>query len=107
MELTLNIYKDGKEVEKTYKASEFDLMWGTIEDLISIIDIDKLNDEVAVGRAVLSVLPQVKPLLKQVFPGVTDSEIRMTKAKELIPIFVSVFTYAFSEISFLGNKSGN
>lgn len=108
MELTLNIYKINGEIEKTYKASEFDLMWGTIEDLVAVVDVDKLDDDVSIGRMILHVLPQIKPLLKQIFPGVTDSEIRMTKAKELIPIFVSAFKYAFSEINLLGDgNSGN
>ena len=102
MELTLNIY-DGGKVAKTYKANEFDLLWGTMEDLVNCID-----DNVEVGKMVLKVLPQIKPLLKQIFPGVTDSEIRCTKVKELVPIFVSAFKYAFSEIgSLVDGKQGN
>ena len=81
MELTLNIYDKNNEVKKTYKASEFDLMWGTIEDLVNCIDIDKIDDNVAIGKMILHVLPQLKPLLKQIFPGLTDSEIRCTKVK--------------------------
>ncbi len=106
MEMVLNIYDKTGNVKKTYKASEFDLMWGTIEDLVNCIDIDKIDDSVAVGKMILHVLPQLKPLLKQIFPGVTDSEIRNTKVKELIPIFMNAFTYAFSEINSLGNNSG-
>lgn len=102
----MNIYKNGK-IEKTYTASEFDLMWGTVEDLLSIIDVDKLDDAVAVGKAIIAVLPQVKPLLKQIFPGITDSEIRNTKTKELVSVFIKAFTYAISEISTLGDNSGN
>ncbi len=107
MELTLNIYEDGK-IAKTYKASEFDLMWGTMEDLVSCIDLDKVNDTTEVGKMVLNVLPQLKPLLKQIFPGVMDSEIRCTKVKELVPIFIKAFKYAFSEIGTLsGGNVGN
>ena len=107
MELTLNIYGKNNEVKKTYKASEFDLMWGTIEDLVNCIDIDKIDDNVAIGKMILHVLPQLKPLLKQIFPGLTDSEIRCTKVKELVPIFLNAFTYAFKEINTLGDNSGN
>lgn len=106
MEMKLNIYKNGK-IAKTYSASEFDLMWGTVEDLLSIVDVDKLDDAVAIGKAVIAVLPQVKPLLKQIFPGITDSEIRNTKTKELVSVFIKAFTYAISEIAALGNNSGN
>lgn len=107
MEMKLNIYKKDGEISKTYTASEFDLMWGTIEDLVNCIDIDKIDDSVAVGKMILHVLPQLKPLLKQIFHGLTDSEIRNTKVKELVPIFYNAFTYAFKEISSLGDKSGN
>lgn len=107
MELTLNIY-DGGKVAKTYKANEFDLLWGTMEDLVNCVDLDKADDNVEVGKMVLKVLPQIKPLLKQIFPGVTDSEIRCAKVKELVPIFVSAFKYAFSEIgSLVDGKQGN
>lgn len=107
MELSLNIYKNSKEIEKTYKASEFDLMWGTLEDLIAAINIDKLEDDAELTKMFFGVLPQIKPLLKEIFPGLTESEIRRTKAKELLPVFISSFKYAFSEIGRIENKSGN
>lgn len=107
MELKLNIYEKNGTVKKTYSASEFDLMWGTVEDLVNCIDIEKIDDQVAVGKMILHVLPELKPLLKQIFPGLSDSEIRQTKVKELVPIFYKAFAYAFKEISTLGDNSGN
>jgi hypothetical protein len=107
MDLKLNIYKNNNEIEKTYTATEFDLMWGTIEDLTNAVDLNKLDDNEAVGKMVLAVLPQVKPLLKQIFVGLTDDELKRTKVKELIPIFINAFEYAFSEINLLGGKQGN
>lgn len=107
MEMKLNVYEKNGEILKTYTASEFDLMWGTIEDLVNCIDIDRIDDNAAVGKMILHVLPQLKPLLKQIFPGLTDSEIRCTKVKELVPIFLNAFKYAFREISSLGDNSGN
>lgn len=103
MDLKLNIYRTNNEVEKTYTAAEYDLMWGTIEDLTSVIDLDKIDDETEVGKMIFKVLPQIKPILKQIFTGVTDDEIKRTKVKELIPIFIEVFKYAFSEISLLND----
>lgn len=39
MDMKLRIYdKTGKTLEKTYTATQFDLMWGTMEDL-SLIHI--------------------------------------------------------------------
>lgn len=96
MELKLNIYK-GKEIEKTYVCETYDVMFGTVEDLLSLIDLDKLNDNVEIAKLVLKAFPTLKPLLKDVFPGLTDDELKRAKVKELIPLFVNIFTFAFRE----------
>jgi hypothetical protein len=98
MELKLNVYK-GREVEKTYTATEYDLMFGTIEDLLDIIDLEKINDKEELAKIVLGVVKQVKPLLKDVFVGLTDAELKRTKVKELAPIVMDLCKYAMSEIS--------
>ena len=42
MDLKLNIYEKRKIV-KTYTAETYDLMFGTVEDLLNIIDIDNIQ----------------------------------------------------------------
>lgn len=107
MSMTLNIY-DKKEVVKTYTAETFDLSYGMIEDLVSIVDFDKLNDNLEIGKMVIKLLPQIKPLLCEIFDGLTDEEIRHTHVKEIIPVFVQAFKFAFNEISSLGaDNEGN
>ncbi len=113
MNLSLNIYK-GREVEKTYTTDTYDLEFGTLEDLISAVDVDKLDalsgsgNELELGKLILSLLPQIKPILKSIFYGITDEEIRRTHVKELIPVFVQAFKFAFSEINGLNaDGSGN
>ena len=89
MDMKLRIYdKTGKTLEKTYTATQFDLMWGTMEDLVQCVDLDKVDDKAAVGGMILKLLPQLKPLLMQIFEGVTEEEIRRTKVSELVPIFI-------------------
>lgn len=116
MELTLNIYKkeNSREVEKTYKADTIELMYGTVEDLICSIDFDKFanvssTNNFELGKMVISLLPQIRPILKDIFGGLTDDEIKRTKVKELIPVFVEAFKFALGEIEALdgGNNSGN
>lgn len=112
MKLSLNVYKDGK-IEKTYEADTVNLTYGTIEDLLAAIDLDKLSNadeanKFELGKMVFSLLPQIKPILKDVFAGITDEEIRRTRATELIPVFVGIFKYAFEEINSLsGDSEGN
>lgn len=106
-EMTLNIYaKDNKkEIEKTYRTNEFDLMFGTVEDILEVIDFDKLNDEKEVAKIVVSAMAQLKPFLKEVFPELTDDEIKRTKIKELVPLFVNIVTYTINEMRGLATKN--
>ena len=59
MKVKLNIYK-GKEIVKTYESDDFNLMTGTCEDIINMIDVDKLTsgklDEQALGIEVIKVV---------------------------------------------------
>ena len=83
MEIKLNIY-NGKNVVNTYTAEGYDLMMGTIEDFMDIIDIEKLNDTGAVAKMVMKGYAQIKPLMKDIFPGLTDEEFRGIKLTELV-----------------------
>ena len=52
MELRLNIYKveNGvKTIEKTYTANDYEIMFGTIEDIIDALELDKINGKLALA----------------------------------------------------------
>ncbi len=103
MELKLNIYNK-KQVEKTYTAETYDLMFGTVEDLIDVINLDKLQTgsdaEIVkvVGDVVAHGLDIIKPLLKEIFEGLTDDELRNTKVKEIAAVLVEVVKFSVAEI---------
>lgn len=103
-DLKLNIYK-GKNIEKTYVAEEIDIMFGTIEDLLDAIDFDNLSDEKEVVKVVIKTLNNLKPFLKQIFDGLTDDEIKRTKVKELVPLFVDIIKYTMDELNALMSKN--
>ncbi len=90
--IELKIYKaDNKnEVEKIHKVDSYDLMLGTIEDILGVVEVDKLNDKMAVANMVLKGYSQLKPFLKDVFPEVTDDELKRVKAKELVLVFMQI-----------------
>ena len=103
-DLRLNIY-NGKTIEKTYVAEEIDIMFGTVEDLLAVIDFDNLSDEKEVVKVVIKTLNNLKPFLKQIFDGLTDEEIKRTKVKELVPLFVDIVTYTMEELKALMSKN--
>ena len=108
MQLLLNIYDtETKKIAKQYTAETVDIMFGTIEDLIEIIDVDKLNDNMEWAKVIALAMKKLKPLLKEVFTGVTDEELKNTKVKELIPLFINILSYMMSEINGLGSGSKN
>ena len=105
MDLKLNIYeKNGKKIEKTYRAETADIMFGTIEDLIGILEEKDTNSVSDMMTVVKRALPELKDMLKYVFEGLTDDEIRRTKTNELVTAFVDIFRYAMQELGGLGGK---
>ena len=102
MELKLNIYNKNSDgqlvIEKTYEADTIDILFGTAEDLIGVLDGINLNDVDKLLNLVTKGFAQLKPLLKEIFNGLTDEELRRTRIKELIPLFIQIFKYLFKEI---------
>jgi hypothetical protein len=113
MELKLNIY-DGKKIEKTYVSDDFRLMTGTCEDIIKLIDVDKLtgknlgNDENAmleVLKIVVKAFSEFEPLMKQVFDGLTHDEYRRTDVREVASVVMSVLKYTFESLFTASEKN--
>ena len=54
-------------------------------------------------KAIPNSLPVFKELLKDVFDGITDEELRNIKVSEIITVMIDVIKFAFSELS-IGNE---
>ena len=112
--MKLNVYKK-KEIVKTYEVDTYDLMWGTIEDVAAAIDLDKLETgsdvEIIklVGKLIFTSMDTISNLLKDIFDGLTDEELRNTKTAEIAVVLIDVvkFTIAQLNIGFKGNKGKN
>lgn len=92
--MTLNIYKNQTEIEKTYEVEGYDIMLGTVEDCLGIMDDlgeDPSKDEIF--KVITKNRVMLFSLLKDIFPGLTDEELRHIKLKELVPFFLSLFAY--------------
>lgn len=97
MELKLNIYNE-EGIEKTYVTETYDIMFGTVEDLMDVIDIDKTDDDKEFVKMIYKGFKLLKPFLKDIFEGLTDDELKRVKVKEIIPVFVTVFQFAFEQL---------
>ena len=108
MQLVLNIYDpETKVIVKQYTVESIDILYGTFEDIIETIDENKLDDNMELAKVILVSLKKIKPLLKQVFVGLTDEELKNAKVKELIPLFINIIKGMMSEFKSLGDGSKN
>lgn len=103
--MKLNVYNKIGTVVKTYTADTYDLMFGTVEDIADAVKIDDLKTGTdaeimkLVAKFVLTSKDTVKELLKGIFPGITDEELRCTKVKEQALVLKQVISYTFLQLS--------
>lgn len=103
MELKLNIYEK-KQVVKTFTAETYDLLFGTVEDLIDLIDLDKLKtgSDVELLKIAMDVVMRglnvIKPLLKDVFDGLSDDDLRNAKTSEIASVLVEIVKFTIAQI---------
>ena len=102
--MKLNIYEK-KEVVKTYETDSYDLMFGVVEDVAEAVDLDSLKTGTdaeiikMVGNLVLKSMDTVRNLLKDVFDGITDDEIKKTKVKEIATVLVDIVKFTILQLN--------
>lgn len=92
--MKLNVYKNQTDIEKTYEIDNYDIMYGTVEDVLSVFDdIEDYSDNTQIFKIIQKNRHKLNDLLKDIFPDLTDDELRRIKLKELIPVFMELFKY--------------
>ena len=109
MELKLNIYEKRKVI-KTYTTETYDIMFGTVEDLINVIDLDSFTKDddddfiKAIGKIIVNSMDIIKPLLKDIFEGLTDEELRKTKISEIVKNVIEIVKFSIAQMGKGGNE---
>lgn len=96
--MKLNVYKNQKEIEKTYEVDTYDIMYGTVEDIFEVIENgmdDVMDDENKLLMMIVENRSKLEDLLLDIFSeeGLTKEELRKVKVKEMIPLFIELFAY--------------
>lgn len=92
--MKLNIYKNQKEIEKTYNVDAYDLMYGTVEDIFEVMDgLDEKASDADILKVIQKNRSKLTSLIKDIFPEITDDELKRIKLKELVPFFIDLFVY--------------
>ena len=98
--MKLNIYKNQNEIEKTYEVDAYDIMYGTVEDILGVLDelgAKPSNDEIF--KAITANRDKLNNLILDIFPEMDSSELRKIKLKEMIPFFLELFRYVKDSFS--------
>lgn len=107
--MKLDIY-DHKTVVKTYETDAYEIMFGTVEDLIDAAKLDTIEHGsdaeivIAATNLVTTSMGTVKELLKDIFEGLTDEEIKHTRVSDIVNVIVEVIMYAVGQISIFGGS---
>lgn len=112
MELKLNIYK-GKDIEKTYITDDFRVTTGVCEDIMNVIDLEEfMKLDGATEEEALKFLPSMiglskhfNPIMKQVFPELTDDEYKRTDLSEVSSIAWEIVMYTITQLFNVASKN--
>lgn len=108
--MALTVYEAGDPV-KTYEADETALDVGVCMDVLRLVRADVLlgGGEEAEGeivRQVVAALFEFTPIVKRVFPGITDEEYRRCLPRDVGAVMLGIVTFAMTELMQVGGSAG-
>lgn len=101
--MKLNIYNK-KKVVKTYTAEAYDIEFRLIEDVTEAVNLDRLktgSDAEIAALAfgfVMKSTETAKELMKDIFEGLTDEELRHATIIEMGAVVADLVRYTIKEI---------
>lgn len=102
--MKLNIYEK-KKIKKTYEADKYDLLFGTLEDVANAVNLDEMKTGTdtellkLIGGLVFRSMGTVKELLKDIFEGITDEDLKNTKVSEIAAVLLEIVKYTIEQLS--------
>lgn len=98
-DLILKIYDDkNKNIEKTYTASTYDLMFGTVMKLMELLKIEEMDDQLEMLKTIYGAWEEIRVVLAGVYPDVTPDEWRRVRVKELLPLILKIAKFSVTEM---------
>lgn len=102
----LKIY-DGRKIVKEYSVNALDLSFGVVEDVINILDFENMQDAKSKDFMLILVKAkeQIRPLLMDIFDGLTEEEVRHTRTQNLIEVFRGLFAHISEELGIISETA--
>lgn len=111
--MKLNIYEK-HEIVKTYEASQYSLLWGTVSEIINAVDIESFktgsDEEIirAVGKLMVTSRDVIEEFMLDIFEGLTREELKQAKVQEIARVIIDVVVYTVLELeATFGGVTGN
>lgn len=94
MELKLHVY-DGRKIVKTYTTDVFDIELGTLEEIIHALKLENMQsgDLSEIMGAVIRCVDVIRPFLMDMFPGLTQEEVRHTRTRNVGEVIQGIFAW--------------
>ena len=100
MELKLNIYtKDGKTIEKTYTAKDYNIQFGTIRKFMKLMNIEKMENRTEVLNLLVSTWDEFETILSGFFPDVQEEEWDRVSLEEIVDLIIDIAMNILSKIA--------
>ena len=101
--IELNIYKkkNGKKVlYKKFETSDVNIKFGVLEDLMEVLEtITNNSSEKDILNAIFKNLKNIKPLLLDIFDGLTDEDLKQADIDEIIKVVSEIISWAVNQIN--------
>lgn len=94
---------DSRKVVKTLETEGYNLMMGTVDDFMEIFDLDQLSDQKAILKMIQKSYKQIKPLIMDIFPELTEEDYRNVSVQDLARTVVQVGTSIIDNINITKN----
>ena len=102
--MKLNVYEK-KKVVKTYTADSYKLLLGTVEDVSNAVKLDELKtgSKAEILSMAFNLVKNsysvAKDLMKDIFDGITDEDLRHCAVDEIAVVIADVITMTIGQLN--------
>jgi len=97
--MKLNIYdQTGKNVERVAEGEMYDIMFGTIENIIDILNLDDASSDTDILKKIYAAYKDLRVILSGFFCDISEDEWKRVKVKELLPVVLEIIRFTFLQM---------
>lgn len=98
MKLFVNVYDKTGNIKKQCEARTIKIRFGTLRNLMKLVNIEEVNDTVALMKTIYGAWDEIIEVLGEIFPDMEYDDWENVTLDELIPTVIDVLKFAMMEI---------